>query len=78
MFEGLLEAFEEKNARIERAFEALAEKDEALAEKTEKEISAVKRLYAKGLSVKDIAEVLDLPSDKEKGNGLQNKLRLYN
>jgi DNA-binding NarL/FixJ family response regulator len=78
MFEGLLEAFEEKNAQIERAYEALAEKDEALAEKdealaekdealaenTEKEISAVKRLYAKGLSVKDIAEALDLSPDK--------------
>jgi hypothetical protein len=71
MFEGLLEAFEEKNAQIEaknakieaknaqveKAFEALAEKERALS-------SAAKKMYAKGLSVKDIAEVLDLPSDK--------------
>jgi DNA-binding NarL/FixJ family response regulator len=92
MFEGLLEAFEEKNAQIEKAYEekerayeekerayeekerayeekellaqTLAEKEEVLAEKEEEKERAVKRLYAKGLSVKDIAEALDLPSDK--------------
>jgi predicted transposase YdaD len=50
MFEGLLEAFEEKNAQIERA-------------EAEKE-RAVKKMYAKGQSVEDIADILNLPIER--------------
>jgi predicted transposase/invertase (TIGR01784 family) len=64
MFEGLLEAFEEKNAQIERAFEALAEKDEALAEKEEEKETAAKKMYSKGQSVEDIADWLNLPLER--------------
>jgi hypothetical protein len=68
MFEGLLEAFEEKNAQIERAHEALAEKEEALAEKEEEKenliIGSVKKMYSKGQSVEDIADWLNLPLER--------------
>jgi hypothetical protein len=68
MFEGLLEAFEEKNAQIEKAFEekellarTLAEKEEALAEK---EVSAVKEMYSDGQSAQNIAKWLKLPLER--------------
>jgi hypothetical protein len=72
MFEGLLEAFEEKNAQIERV---LVEKEEALAKKeeekellartlAEKEVAAAKKMYSDGQSAQNIAKWLNLPIER--------------
>jgi DNA-directed RNA polymerase specialized sigma subunit len=78
MFEGLLEAFEEKNAQIEKAYEekerayeekellaqTLAEKEEVLAEKENLIIGSVKKMYSDGQSAQNIAKWLNLPLER--------------
>jgi hypothetical protein len=71
MFEGLLEVIDEKNAQVERAFEerekAFEEREKAyaeLAEKAEKEVAAVKKMYSKGQSIEDIADILNLSLER--------------